>query len=681
MALIIPDVTEEDWACKIYGIVDWHTATLVDMLQHRAKISPSMVLYSLLDGDCNIIDHLTSFQLDDRAATIAAGLHHFGQEGDRVLLLCDNDLNYISAFFGCIYAGMIPASGIHIDVMRSDERFEMVANDVQPRLIIGPRKILVDYKASHKELNCKPVWVPLEVLFNAKNKIAIKGNNLDVAFIQYTSGTTRNTRGIELTHRNLIFNLRHQAKSYEYLDEKYSGLTWLPLAHDMGLIGCVLLAIGCGGECMLLPPKYFIEKPARWLQALSRYKVSMSGGPTFAYNLCTKEVTDEEVQQLDLSAWELALNGADTAQADIMKRFCKKFSGVGFKARHLVFGYGLAEATLTATRTQRRVLPKFRSFSRSALMAGFAWPSINKFDRRELISCGTSLEDQKVMIVDPETNMPLRNGRVGEIWITGPSVAKGYLNRPEETEEIFHAKIIGQSETYLRTGDLGFILNDNLFFSGRISNVITLRGKTYDPDDVSGVLEAACSDIRPNATAFFLADLEDPVSITVIIELVKKPFNSYDAIAQIAYEIITKTYDIWPKTIVLTRPGGVLKTPSGKAQIARTRKALKENALPVIKRFDYEVPDLPPPLTYEQALVEVKKWIEEATKEWDENVKELTREKLVNRKIDSELLLNLRRDFEAYFHIQIDPSEFMVACQNYNDLCNLLANQISVIIS
>lgn len=678
MALIIPDDNEVDWACKVYGIVDWHTATLVDMLQHRAKVSPSMVLYTLLDADCNPVDHLTSAQLDDQAATIAAGLRHFGKEGDRVLLLCDNDLNYISAFFGCIYAGMIPASGIHIDVMRSDERFEMVVNDAQPKLIIGPRKILADYKAVHKEIDCKPVWVPLEVLLNAKNKTAIKGDNQGVAFIQYTSGTTKNSRGIELTHRNLIFNLRYQAKSYEYRDEEYSGLSWLPLAHDMGMIGCVLLVVLTGGRCILLPPKHFVEKPVRWLKAISKYKVSMSGGPTFAYNLCTREVTDEEMQDLDLSHWELALNGADTAQADIMQRFCKKFAAVGFKPRHLVFGYGLAEATLTVTRTERRVSPKFRSFSRSALMAGFAWPSTNKFDRRELISCGTSLEDQKVIIVDPESHQILRNGRVGEIWISGPSVAKGYFNRPEYTQEIFHAKVSGQEESYLRTGDLGFLLGDNLFFSGRMSNVIVLRGKTYDPDDVSGALEAACSDIRPNATAFFLSDPDDTLSITVIIELVKKPLNSYEDIVDKAYEVITKTYDIWPKMIVLTRPGGVLKTPSGKAQIARTRKALHDDALPVIQKFEYEVPDLPPPLTREQALIEVEKWVDEKTKDWDEDVKELTREKLVNREMDAELLLNLRQDFERHFHIQIDPSEFMIACQNYKDLCNLLAGQISV---
>lgn len=281
MALIVPDENEVDWACKVYGIVDWHTATLVDMLQHRAKVAPSMVLYTLLDGDCNPVDHLTSAQLDERAATIAAGLQHFGKEGDRVLLLCDNDLNYITAFFGCIYAGMIPASGIHIDVMRSDERFDMVANDAKPKLIIGPRKILADYKSVHKDLECKPVWVPLEVLLNAKSKIAIQGENQGVAFIQYTSGTTKNSRGIELTHRNLLFNLRYQANTEEYNDEEYSGLSWLPLAHDMGMIGCVLLAVFSGGRCVLLPPKYFVEKPVRWLKAISKYKVSVSGGANF----------------------------------------------------------------------------------------------------------------------------------------------------------------------------------------------------------------------------------------------------------------------------------------------------------------------------------------------------------------------------------------------------------------
>lgn len=372
------------------------------------------------------------------------------------------------------------------------------------------------------------------------------------------------------------------------------------------------------------------------------------------------------------------MNGADTAQADIMQRFCKRFAAVGFKPRHLVFGYGLAEATLTVTRTERRVSPKFRSFSRSALMAGFAWPSTNKFDRRELISCGASIEHQQVLIVDPESHQIVRNGRVGEIWIAGPSVAKGYFNRPEYTKEIFQAKIKGQDKHYLRTGDLGFLLSDTLFFSGRMSNVIILRGKTYDPDDVSGALEAACSDIRPNATAFFLSDPDDSLSITVIIELVKKPLNSYEDIVEKVYEVITKTYDIWPRLIVLTRPGGVLKTPSGKAQIARTRKALQEDALPVIQKFEYEVPDLPPPLTHEEALVEVEKWIDEKTKDWDEDVKELTREKLVNREMDAELLLNLRQEFEHHFHIQIDPSEFMIACQNYKDLCNLLAGQISV---
>ncbi|MCT6880322.1 MAG: fatty acyl-AMP ligase [Commensalibacter sp.] len=678
MALIIPkDSDREDWAAYYYNVVDWHTSTLTEMLQHRARVDPFHVVYRLLGDGIHETDSITTEELHERASTIAAGLHRFGKIGDRVLLLCENDLNYIIAFFGCIYAGMIPASGVHVDVLHSDERFEMLAQDSKPHMIIGPRKILVEYQKNNKNVDRNIIWVPLEVIFTSKEKIAIRGNNEDVAFIQYTSGSTRATRGVLLTHRNLLYNLRHQARLYEFRKGDV-GLTWLPFSHDMGLIGGALMTIASGGACILLPPKYFAEKPIRWLEAIGRYKIDLTGGPSFAYELCERNITDEEMKHLDLSALDIAFNGADTASADMMRRFSKKFEKVGFQARKFLFGYGLAEATLVVTRGKRGISPKLRSFSRSALMNGFAWPSTNELDRRVLISCGTGLEEQKIIIVDPQSCEVLRDGRVGEIWISGSSVAKGYFNRPEETEEIFHAKTADGMGPFLRTGDLGFKLGEQLFFSGRISNVIILRGKAYDPDDISDSLVSGCSDIRVNATAIFLEDQNDLSTITILVEVVNNPKQSHEEIAAFIYKVVTTVYEIWPKSIILLRRGGILKTPSGKIQIAKTRSALKDNALPILQRFVYDVPELPPPLTKEEACVKVEKWLTEYTKDWDVNVRMLTRERLMNGEIDSEQLLKMRRDFEKHFFVLIDPSEYVTACQTWDDLCNLLATQISV---
>lgn len=681
MKLIIQDQKEKDWARQLYNVADWRRDTLVDIVQNRARIAASSILYTLLDRDCNPVDYMTCAQLDEQASVIAAGLHHFASHRDRVLLLCENDFTYIRAFFGCLYADMIPVSGVHVDVIRSDERFETVVNDSQPHLIIGPRHVLAEYKRQYRDLDCKPVWVPLEVLQDSGDRLVLRGNNEETALIQYSSGTTSDTKGILITYRNLMYNLRHQPQTAkllsELLDEKCNGLNWLPFSHDFGLIGGIVVPVALGRPAVLLPPKYFIEKPARWLQAMSRYRVQASCGPTFAYNLCLKEMTDEEVKKLDLASWEIAVNGADATQIEVMERFCQRFGPVGFKARNFLFGYGLAEATLAVTNTKAHTSPKIRSFSRKALMAGFVQTTMQKEDRRDMISCGSSLEDQKVMIVDPETCQPLRNGRVGEIWVSGPSVAKGYFNREEETEEVFHARFSDSSETYLRTGDLGFIYEGELYFSGRMSNVITLRNKKYDPGDISGTLENACGDLRINGSAFFLEDPEDPVSITIIAEVVRNPEQSYEQIASQIYERVTEIYDIWPRTIVLTRAGGVLKTPSGKIQIARTCKAFQEKTLPLIREFLYETPDLPPLLSFQEAYQQIEAWIGDVTRDWKENVRELTRDKLVQGKMNSDLLLDLRKQFEKRFHVEVDPSEFTVSCQTYADLCALLAKKIS----
>ena len=300
MVLIIPKDQTEDRTGKQHNGVDWRNDTLVDIVRHRACSSPSMVIYTLLNDQCDPVDTLTAIQLDHQASVIAAGLHHFGKEKNRVLILCENDLNYVLAFFGCIYANMIPVSGIHVDVIRSDERFATVLNDAQPDFVIGPRHLLIEYKDYFRKLDCNPVWIPLEVLLNVRDKLVKKGDNKDVALIQYSSGTTRNTKGILITHRNLMYNVRHQPASEKILESECNGLSWLPFAHDMGLIGGIIVPVGLGRKIFLLPPKYFIEKPVRWLQAITRYKIQVSGGPTFAYNLCLRETTENEIRKLVL---------------------------------------------------------------------------------------------------------------------------------------------------------------------------------------------------------------------------------------------------------------------------------------------------------------------------------------------------------------------------------------------
>lgn len=676
MVLIIPKDQTEDRTCKQHNVVDWRNDTLVEMVRHRACSSPSMVIYTLLNDQCDPVDTLTAIQLDHQASVIAAGLHHFGKEKNRVLILCENDLNYVLAFFGCIYANMIPVSGIHVDVIRSDERFATVLNDAQPDFVIGPRHLLIEYKDYFRKLDCNPVWIPLEVLLNVRDKLVKKGDNKDVALIQYSSGTTRNTKGILITHRNLMYNVRHQPASEKILESECNGLSWLPFAHDMGLIGGIIVPVGLGRKIFLLPPKYFIEKPVRWLQAITRYKIQVSGGPTFAYNLCLRETTENEIRKLDLSSWQIAVNGADNSQAETIEKFCKRFSSAGFRARHFIFGYGLAEATLTVTNSKANVSPKFRNFSRKALMTGFVRQASDVNDQRILVSCGYSLEDQKIVIVNPENDQILRDGRVGEICVSGPSVARGYFNRPEETEDVFHSKLSGSKEFYLRTGDLGFIYENELYFAGRISNVITLGNKKYDPGDISCTLENSCPDIRINGTTFFLENLKDPTSITILAETIRNPVKSYEEIVGYIYEKVTKLYMIWPRTIVLTRPGGVLKTPSGKIQIARTREAFCEKKLPVIKEFRYQVPIITAFLSFKEAYNQVEEWIGNVTKDWKGNVKQLTRNKLLNKEVNHDLLLDLRYKFEEKFHVEIDPSDFMTACQTYTDLCHLLAKQI-----
>jgi acyl-CoA synthetase (AMP-forming)/AMP-acid ligase II len=443
-------------------LVDWRTDTLVELLRLRVANDPDLVVYTFLEDGETRERSLTASGLGDIARATGRTLAKLAPPGARVVLLFEDGLDYIAGLFGCLTAGLVAVSGVHPNAPRSVERLAGVIRDSQATVVLGHARVLAEYQRALDDEQDD-----LDLRWVASDKIRpVVGEtwagpavaNEDLALIQYTSGSTRDPRGVMLSHRNVLHNLHGQAKLFGYRVGD-TGVSWLPFSHDMGLIGCVLMAMYGGGRTIMLAPSHFLEDPLRWIRAISRYRATLSGGPNFAYDLCTRRAETVGVEGLDLSAWTVAVSGAEPIRADVMRRFAATFAAAGFRAEALHPSYGLAEATLLVAAGPRlgpmrtRVLDTLRLQHNEVvpLAPDAAAPAT------ELVGCGRGLIDQSVAIVDPATLTAVAPGQIGEIWVAGPSVSRGYFGRSDENAALFGGELGDGHGPYLRTGDLGFV--------------------------------------------------------------------------------------------------------------------------------------------------------------------------------------------------------------------------------
>ena len=585
------------------------SATLVDLVRWRALQQPDQLAYTfLVDGETEEAC-LTYGELDERACAIGAQMQSLGAFGERVLLLYPPGLDYIAAFFGCLYAGAIAVPAYPPDPTRLNRtlpRLQAIVADAQATIvltlspILSMAEVLFDQAPDLKALR----WLATDQVSRPAdewNGPKIGGD--DLAFLQYTSGSTAAPRGVMLTHHNLLHNSARIQAYFEHSPES-RGVVWLPPYHDMGLIGGILQPLYGGFPVTLMSPIDFLKRPVRWLQAISRYQATISGGPNFAYDLCARKITPEERARLDLSRWEIAFNGAEPVRRETLERFAETFAECGFRREAFYPCYGLAEATLIVSGGFRAAPPVTLTVSSAALrqnrveVAPPAHP-----EAYALVGCGCTLADQQIEVVNPDTLRVCSPGQIGEIWVAGPNVAQGYWNQPDKTTETFHARLDTGAGPYLRTGDLGFLQNDELYVTGRLKDLIIIRGRNHYPQDIELTVEKSHPALRPGCCAAFSISVDGDERLVVAQEVGRQGADANEVIQAIR-QAVTEQHELQVYAVMLLEAGSIPKTSSGKIQRHACRAAFLADSLEVAARSVLEIkpvettPQFDPHLTF-----------------------------------------------------------------------------------
>jgi len=576
-------------------------ATLVDLLQIRAESQPHQTIYKfLIDGETESVS-LTYQQLEKKAKAIAAYLQSVCSPQDRVLLLFPAGLDYITAFFGCLYAGVIAIPAYPPRPNRSLNRIHNILENAQTSVALTNSETLQGLErqlASATELqNLR--WITTDAIDDAAALSWQQPNvsESDIAFLQYTSGSTAEPKGVRIAYKNLLHNLdaihncfRHSAQS--------KGVIWLPPYHDMGLIGGVLQPLFGDFPVTLMSPLMFLQNPLRWLKAISRDGATTSGGPNFAYDLCVRKFKPEQLRGLDLSTWQVAFNGAEPINHETLAKFAETFAPYGFDYNAFYPCYGMAEATLIISGGSKNASIVTQTVRGKALEQNkIAIADANEPHPHTLVSCGQSLKDQKLAIANPETLTTCPPGEVGEIWVSGASIAQGYWRQPEITTATFEAYLQDTGEgPYLRTGDLGFIDRGELFFTGRLKDMIVIKGRNHYPQDIEKTVEETSSWIRPSCVASFSVDLQGEEKLVVLAEVERKYWSSnrtkakgsgsasaeimtVKELTQTIRREISKNHDLQVYATLLLKPGSLPKTSSGKIQRHACRTDFISNAV------------------------------------------------------------------------------------------------------
>jgi amino acid adenylation domain-containing protein len=564
-------------------------ASLVELLEARAASQPLRRIYTFLkEGDEEEGQSLTFRELEARARGLAAVLEGVMTPGERALLLYPPGLEFVSAFVGCLCAGVVAVPAYPPASSHGLPRLLSIARDSRPGVILSDSRTcsrLETLVAKAPELEGLR-WLATDEIPDSRagdwRPPEIHPDSL--AFLQYTSGSTANPKGVRVTHGNLLHNQELIRSAFRQSEESVV-VGWLPLYHDMGLIGNVLQPLYTGSTCYLMSPLDFLQRPVRWLQAISRYRGTTSGGPNFAYDLCVRKTTARERSELDLRSWSLAFNGAEPVRAATLERFAEAFADSGFRADAFFPCYGLAEATLLVSGDGEAPVPVVTWFAARPLEESrIEERAADAGGSRPLVASGRVAGDQRVLIVEPETCRPRPPDRVGEIWIQGRSVAAGYWENPDETARTFGARLSTGEGPFLRTGDLGFLHGGRLFIAGRLKDLIIVRGRNHYPQDIERTVEESHPCFRPGCGAAFSVEVEGEERLVVVQEVERTAARDLEAEQAVAAlrRGVAEIHEIEVWTAVLVRAGGVPKTSSGKVRRGACRQAFLTGALPLL---------------------------------------------------------------------------------------------------
>jgi|CZKU01.1.fsa_nt_gi acyl-CoA synthetase (AMP-forming)/AMP-acid ligase II len=562
---------------------------LLERLQRHAVARPEKVAFTFLSTDAETVSR-TYRELEARALRYAMHIQHIAAPGERVLLLYPSGLDFIEAFLGCLRAGVVavPAYPPEASAVKATlPRLRGIVEDCAPSVALAAPEIYERRAALCRE---EPVLGTMRWASVSDDD----GSTVEAwlppvaasapAFLQYTSGSTARPKGVVVSHRNIVANHRF-IESQCGLGPEDVCVGWLPLYHDMGLIGNVLLTIYTGMSCVWMSPLRFLHQPARWLRAISQYRGTYSGGPNFAYDLCASRVRPEQSAGLDLRSWRVAFNGAEPIRAETLERFAGRFAGEGFRRESFFPCYGLAENTLMVSGSLGK--PTLKTLDRRAYETGQVVDSTGDAGAGLVVVASGSWDSAtRVEIVEAETGELCPPGRVGEIWVAGASVAEGYWGAPESTLATFGRRLLGAGEaSFLRTGDLGFLADGQVYVTGRSTDVIIARGRKIHAEDVEATVLAYDPALRPGSVAAFGFETGGEDQLVVVVAIDLKRAAAVPHLLGAIRQCVSEVHETPPHAILLVRPGSFPKTSSGKIQRSACKKAFFDRSFQVVAEW------------------------------------------------------------------------------------------------
>ena len=576
-------------------------SNFVDLIQDRSLEYPDKLLFTFLPDGETAAQTLTYPQLDQQARAIATHLQSYNAAGERALLLYPPGLDFITAFLGCLYADVIPVPAYPPRANRSFERLQTIIADSQAVFALTVKELVNTIEGRlTKALSSDAITCITTDTIDAGaatdyKDILIQPDRL--AFLQYTSGSTGVPKGVMVSHSNLIHNSQLINRYFQDTPES-QGASWLPPYHDMGLIGGILQPIYVGIPIVLMPPVAFLQRPYRWLKVISQYRVTTSGAPNFAYDLCASQVSDTQRQELDLSSWKLAFSGAEPVRAETIDKFTLAFADCGFQREAFYPCYGMAETTLIVSGGKKNAPPVYQSFDAKAIEKRRIETAKDlNGDGVTLVGCGHQIDSHNVVIANPETLNSCSTEEIGEIWVAGPSVTQGYWNRDQQTTETFQAYLADTGEgPYLRTGDLGFFQAGELFVTGRLKDLIIIRGRNHYPQDIELTVQKCHPAIRESCEAAFSVDINGDEQLVIVCEIKRNYLRRLQpqSVITAIRKAVSESHEIIPYAIVLLKTGSIPKTSSGKIQRHACKAQFLKNELIEVGHWQQDKKNLRP---------------------------------------------------------------------------------------
>lgn len=566
-----------------------HFSTFNEAILWRAKISPDKIAVTQLNEACEEVSSYTYKDLIANSIKISEQLLKNHSKGDRCLIAISAGIEFISAFLGCLFAGIIAVPTLIPKKNKQNDRFKTVFYNSKPTCIIttsDTKELIAAQISSLTDIKEKPSIITVSMdETNYNQDIHPKVDSDDIAFLQYTSGSVSFPKGIMVSQGNLLHNSETIKHSYNHTEDLV-GVSWLPPFHDMGLIGCILQPLYMGGSFFLIKPSDFIRNPALWFKAISKYKGATVGCPNFALDYCIEKIKDPDVNTMDLSSIKVMFCGSEPVREETLNKFSDKFGNLNFKSETFLPCYGLAEATLMVCGINHTEKPQyFHADTDSLEKNNFAVNAQKGQKYTSYTSCGKTSNKTDLIIVNPKTKNEISETLIGEIWVKNNSVCKGYWNDPTETERSFRAYTTNNNKgPFLRTGDLGFIKDQNVYVTGRLKDLIIIRGLNFFPSDIENIVDKCHPSLQPNSCAAFSINNENNEKLVIVQEIKRSHFNNYnkDEIFNSIIKAVSDSFGLAIHSIVIIRPMSIPKTSSGKIKRQEIKNLFLKDKLNIV---------------------------------------------------------------------------------------------------